>query len=454
MTSRRITYLDLNNPILKKEQKNTVNLGALYIISALRKANIEVDYRDYQTSEYREDLKIESITNFAKESENVILMCCMAYMLPLVTLAIQKIKEEYPEKIIIMGGAGPTGVASKLIREFDGIDLIIKGEGEETVVEVLDKLNDDMTGFKGNLDEVDGIVTRDKDNNVLETKNRHRKKVLDEIDFPAYDYIDMKKYEVFGLVTGRGCAYRCKFCDIHGLWGNKYYQRSLDNVFEELDILVNKYGVSNISIWDDTFTVDRNRVVEFCNKVIENKLKFEWSCFSRVNLVDEEILKLMSKAGCKGIFFGLESGSEKVLDKIDKKITVEAMIKAIDLTKRFMEAKAHLIWGFPMEDREDLYKSFYLLNYLRNDIEVNISQLWPYPTSQIYREYKDKIRFNEELGSIDKILNFKEDEWVDRLKVIESVKEHKDIFTQFYYFHTDEFMHKYDLVKKMELIFS
>lgn len=452
---KKVTYLDLNNPLLiKSEQAITANLGALYIISALKNEGYEVDYRDYQISKINNKLKVNNIVKFCDNSEEVLLICCMAYMLPTVILTIKKIKKLYPEKIVILGGVGPTGVADKLIREFEDIDIIIKGEGEFTIIEVIKALEQSNSNSRNTaLKNIKGIVFRDINSNIVITPARERNKELDMIAFPAYDVIDIKEYKEFGLITGRGCAFKCTFCDIHGLWGEKYFQRSLDNVFQELNLLVKKYGVKQIRIWDDTFTMNDKRVLEFCKRIKQEKLDFEWSCFGRVNLVNEKLLETMSSSGCNGIFYGLESGSEKILRKIDKKITIDSMIKAIETTVNYMHVKGHLIWGFPFESCEDLYQTIYLYSYLKNKIDISMSQLWPYPTSPLYHEYKELTKFNPNLGTFEKILPFKEDELEDEKEAINLIARHSDIFTQFYYYHVDNFMDRYSMVKELDTFY-
>src|SRR5699024_9517041 len=150
-------------------------------------------------------------------------------------------------------------------------------------------------------------------------------------------------YSMFGIITGRGCVYRCKFCDVHGLWGDQYQRRSISNVLDEIELLVKKYGVTRLDIWDDTFIVDRKRVVEFVNGLTQRELKVNWSCFGRINLIDEELLQLMSGAGCDAIFYGIESGSQCVLDRIDKLIDLVEVNKFVDLLILFVCVYLHFI---------------------------------------------------------------------------------------------------------------
>jgi radical SAM superfamily enzyme YgiQ (UPF0313 family) len=455
MKHKKITFLDLNNPILKENGNlKTANLGALYIIASLEHNGYEVDYRDYQLSNYYNQLNIGNIVSFADNCEDILLICCMAYILPLVVLSVKKIKERYPEKVIILGGVGPTGVASKLITEFREIDIISKGEGEVTVIEILDALEvNDPKGRIDALKKVNGIVFRDLESNIIVTNERERNTNLDSIKFPAYNSIEMGEYDEFGLITGRGCAYKCKFCDIHGLWGDKYLCRSLDNVFQEINVLVKDFGISKISIWDDTFTMNEKRVVEFCKRAKTEKLDFKWSCFGRVNLVNDRLIETMADAGCNQIFYGLESGSEKILKKIEKNITLDSMITAIETTVKHMEVKGHLIWGFPFEECDDLYKTVYLFNYLKEKINISMSQLWPYPTSPLYKEYSRLTRFNPNLGEFEKILPFADEDKNDKNEVLKLIQSHQDIFTQFCYYHTDNFMDKHKIIKNMDKLY-
>lgn len=176
---KSITYLDFNNPILQKDQYKTLNLGALYIIASLENNGYEVEYRDYQISEFGRSLKIKDMVKFADGSGDIILICCMAYMLPLIMIMIKKIKANYPEKTIILGGIGPTGVAEELMKSFENVDIIIKGEGEQSIIEVIKALNNPKDAQFSSLKRVKGIIYRNQYGEIIVNSPRMRIKDLD-----------------------------------------------------------------------------------------------------------------------------------------------------------------------------------------------------------------------------------------------------------------------------------
>lgn len=443
---KKVTFLDFSNPLPKRSGGGaTLHIGALYIVAALEKKGIEVDYRDYQTSKFCDSLKVGDMLEFATAPSDVVLVSCMAYMLPLVVLFTERFKALFPDKTLILGGPGPAGVAEDLVNSFASIDYVIRGEGEETLpmlIEALPANADQPITIPGTVYKADRLYS----NPPVRIGN------LDELPLPAYHAVDMSQYRTFGIITGRGCVYRCKFCDVHGLWGDQYRRRSISKVLDEIELLVKKYGVKRFDIWDDTFIVNRKRVIEFIRGIHERQLKVHWNCFGRVNLIDEELLQMMSQAGCDEIFYGIESGSQSVLNKIDKQINFEDVNRVIMMTLKYVRVSAHLIWGFPFEDYNDFFRTIYMYNYLKGKMRIGLGQLWPYPTSPLYIDYGGDVITNNDQREFYKILPFSTSGTEDEILIHNLVDKYPHIFTQYTIFKDERYEYKKQIMDRLVLL--
>lgn len=249
------------------------------------------------------------------------------------------------------------------------------------------------------------FVLRDLMNNIDKPESvkgiifRKGKKIIDngkldygdfsKLPLPAYDLAPMDKYskDYIPIYTSRNCPFKCTFC----FWGNsKWFGRTAEQMFKEIETLVNKYGYRHIGFLDQTFTMSRERVIEFCNKVIKRSLKFEWWCESTVTLVDEELLNLMYKAGCRRIFYGVEHVNEKILHNIKKYQTKEQIIKAIKLTEKAgIHPVVPLMIGLPGETKESIKE---LSSFIKKAKPWNYHVIFPiaHPGTELYEQAKKK----------------------------------------------------------------
>jgi len=259
------------------------------------------------------------------------------------------------ETKIVLGGAqatlDPVGAISN-----KHIDFVIIGEGEKTLVRLLDSLT---TGTYAGMP---GLVFKDNDTAKI-NKPVDLIMNLDEIPLPARHLLPMEKYHscsilrgsrTLNIITSRGCPYRCVYCAGFRIFGATHRFHSTDRIINELRLLKEKYGADSIQFYDDTFTVDAQRVHELCDRMIDEKLNVQWSCFTRVDLVDEELLRKMKRAGCYLIFYGLESGVQRILNLMQKGVTLEQSEKALIITRRAgIDTWANYMLGFPSETREE-----------------------------------------------------------------------------------------------------
>lgn len=280
----------------------------------------------------------------------------------------------------------------KTLQKFKNIDILIRGESEKTVKKLLDAIKN-----KKDLKKVNGISFR-KNKKIINTPPTKPFRNLDELPFPAYDLLPIEKYNsvtfarkspFMTLIASRGCPFRCEFCIVGGsvVWrgsGRGWYPRSAESILDEMETLVEDYGVKEIYIFDETFTVNKKRVLEVCKGIMDRKINVSWTCNSRVDTLDDELLKAMKKSGCWNILFGVESGSQEILDRCKKGIKIKDIKKAFRLTKKNnISASASFMIGLPGETWETVEKTL----QLAFDIEPDYCQFvltTPYPGTKLY----------------------------------------------------------------------
>ncbi len=267
------------------------------------------------------------------------------------------------------------------------VDFIVRGEGEHAILDIVE----------------DRALTKIVDGKRVEK--------LDELPPPAYDIFanHQPPYEntvecfpdnpVFTMNTSRGCPYTCKFCSVQGVWGRKYRMFSAERVYEDIKWLQKDFGVKGIYFREDNFTASLPRVDQFCEKLLMDHNQIKWLCETRVKPLPKEILKTMARAGCKWLYLGCESGSQRVLDKIDKRITVDDIRNVINWCKE-LGIKCYTSWiiGTPGEEESDRAATFSLIDELK-PFSAGIHVFIGLPGSVFYHEmlnnrqyvYKDDL---------------------------------------------------------------
>jgi len=307
---------------------------------------------------------------------------------------IPELKKFNPDSIIIIGGGAvtenPTLLLSKTVA-----DIAVIGEGEITMKELTSHMEKNKS-----LETVNGIAYKEN-NKIKITPPRPLIKNLDVLPYPAYESFPIDIYlknvahagilgkeSEMGIITSRGCPFNCRYC--YHIFGRGVRTRSIENVVGEIKYLINKFKVESLLILDETFTLNKRRVMEFCNVISQEKIDIPWSCYARVNLVDREILSRMKKTGCYRVGYGIESGSQKILDLMNKKVTIEQAKEAIKLTR-----KAGLIcgttwmFGYPGEDYGTIQETIDFCKDLK--LSPKFFYTTPYPGSELYIKTKDKI---------------------------------------------------------------
>jgi len=291
-------------------------------------------------------------------------------------------KKINPCTVVVVGGQHPTVEPKQMLLSKD-VDFVVRGEGEETFYELVKGLQKTESNFHN----IAGLSFRDN-GAVVSNINRKLIKNLDLLPLPARDKLfDLKTYtpvQLSMVMTSRGCPYQCHFCASHNVWGNVVRFRSIKNVLEEIKELKSKYLIKNINFMDDSFTMDKKYLSEFCQVLIENNLDITWSCLTRINIISDEIIALMKRAGCAKVDIGIESGNQRVLDLINKGITLRQIRDAVKILRQNkMYWSGFFMFGFPTETEEEIMDTLNLLKELKPNW-ANISIFTPYPATKLF----------------------------------------------------------------------
>jgi len=304
------------------------------------------------------------------------------------SIVISKIcKELLPNTKIVWGGPHPTILPEKSLK-FDSVDFLVRGEGEETFKNFLAAIKNSSSP-----NQIDGISYK----NGMQVINNKLTPLINDLDHLALPERNLSVYperyngsEMGSIITSRGCPFHCGFCGAKNMWTKKVRARSNKSVINEILYLKEKYKLNNFYFWDDSFTVNRNRTISLCKELINSKLNIKWSCSTRVNIIDDELLKWMKKAGCVNIDIGIESGSDKMLKEIGKNITVNQIENALHMIrKNKINVNAYFMIGFPTETSENIEQTY---NFLQNKKigKVLFSIFTPYPGTELF-EQADKL---------------------------------------------------------------
>lgn len=385
-----ITLVNLNMLFMRYgeeiEREAHVPLGPLYLTRALEDAGFEVDFRDYQACPSDHPFDLEVFLDFVADPAPVIGLSCMANLLPFTVLAMEALKSRYPGRALVLGGVGSKAVEEKILARFPWVDVICRGEGERSGPRLLDALRRNC-----GLGDVPGISYRE--NGVVRHNPRApRVRELDRIGFPAFEKIELDRYAGYGMVTSRGCPYRCTFCSVAPVWDHESYSRSPANIVEEMRLLHQEAGVDLFLFQDEFFISGKRQVLSFCRELRRSGLDVRWKAFGRVNLTDEEMLRAMADSGCVELRFGIESGSDRVLERIRKGFTAA---ETLDLVPKAVEilpgVDAFYIWGFPFETMEDLHQSLFQMVWFRMlGARILPSLLCLLPQTPLYQEWAAK----------------------------------------------------------------
>lgn len=365
--------------LINPTRKEAPSFGILYLASVLegRKHSVKI-------VEFDEPIDNKLFTEIDDFAPDIIGITVMSYQLE----QVKNILAKLPAAYFIAGGRHATALPEEVLDM--GFDLVVRGEAEESFPEVLDNLEGDLSKVKG--------VVFYRENKVINTGIRDPPDIT-KLPRPAYHLVDMEHYlnsKIYGIrgkwlrtgwvFTSRGCPGRCTFCYNNQFFANKYRTREVDDVIKEIQFLKEKYKIEALWVLDDTFTLDENRVVEFCEKLKKANLGLQLDAQTRVNTFTDRMAKAMKEAGFVQVEFGVESGSQKILDYYKKGTSVEQAKKAFSIAHKYgFTTFANFIVGAPGETEEDIRLTKALIKELK-PTTVGCSFLTAYPGTALYDE--------------------------------------------------------------------
>jgi len=382
---------------------NLPSLGLLSLGAILRKSGYRVKIVE---SASRGLSFSQTIDQILQERPAYVGLSCTTASVENAAKIARAIKETRPDTRVLAGGPHITALPEKTFRRFPDFDFGILGEGEAALVELLESLEG-----KKDLDQVESAVYR-RGEEIRVNPRRRFIENLDTLPFPAFDllpdfprvyrppFLNYQKGPAASLLSSRGCPQDCTFCD-RSVFGNRYRYYSEDYLFAGVSFLVRRYGIRHLVFTDDQFAASRPRLMRLCEKMSGGGLNIQWNCDARVDSMDPDLLKLMKRAGCWMISYGIESGSQKILDQTRKGITLDQVEQAVRWTKEAgIRAKGLFMIGYPEETEETLGETLAFIGRSRLD-EINLSFLTPYPGTEIYRQAKGTSNFEEHWGRMN-----------------------------------------------------
>jgi radical SAM superfamily enzyme YgiQ (UPF0313 family) len=364
-------------------------LGVAYLAGALEQAGHNVHLLDCTFLEREQALRQAK----AVKAEMVGIYC----MVSMVDECMWFAHELRPHcRMLLAGGPLPSCEPESFL---DAFDVVVRGEGEQTLIDLLA-----TDGSELQLRRVPGVVFRlrspnSSDKATVFTPDRRPQRDLDQIPFPARHllpnqrYIEYTRgkygYSITTVMSTRGCPFRCEFCS-NVVFGGSYRERSARNVVDEIESAL-AVGYDRISFADDVFTMKKGRVLEVCNEINARGLRFAWECLGRVDALDYPTAVAMKQAGCTRIYFGIESGSDQILEQMNKKITTDQAVRAVEAAHRAgLEVGAFFILCYPGDTNETVLQTLRFAARLPLDY-LGLSVPYPLPGTALFERTKDRI---------------------------------------------------------------
>jgi radical SAM superfamily enzyme YgiQ (UPF0313 family) len=390
-----------NPSIIEKHRGSNPPLGLLYLAAGvLKSALFEVEVLDAQPA----GLTYAALDTLLRGKQaDIVGITAMSFTLVDAVKTARLVKKTMPGAKTVLGGTHVHLFPEETIG-LDGVDYAFMGEAEFAFVTFLKAMAnqgsrrtvenaDEGIGKPVGLDKVPGLVYVDERGQII--KNTFEPVLdLDTVPMPPRELLDVRKYSSLLsrgalstiLITSRGCPFRCAFCDRPlSPITSRFRVRSPENVLDEIAACVDM-GIRDILFYDDTFTVKHDRVMAICEGILERGLNIRWDMRTRVNLVDEEMLNLLKRAGCTAIHYGVEAGNNRVLDVIKKGFGIEKVREVFALTRKVgIETLAYFMIGLPTERERDIADTFSLARSLRPDY-AHFTIFSPYPGTEIYRD--------------------------------------------------------------------
>jgi radical SAM superfamily enzyme YgiQ (UPF0313 family) len=396
-------YFLEEDEVEKKIMKPYPPLGLLYVSAYLKREKVDTTVFD---------ATFESESSFFKalkeSNPDVIAFYCNLMTKIKIIKLIKQIRQLHPNAKIVIGGPD---VTYNLDNYLNHCDFAIIGEGEQTMFELVKAIenNEDVSNVTGIAFKLDG--------ELIKTPGRTKIKEIDELPLPDRASIDLAKYSntwkkhhgkaTLNISTQRGCPYTCKWCST-AVYGQSYRRRSPKLVVDEIILLQEVYEVEALWFVDDVFTVSHKWIKAFHEEITSRNVKVKFECITRAERLTEEIIELLKESGCFRVWIGAESGSQKIIDKMDRKVDVNVVREMIQLcNKKGIETGTFIMVGYPGETKEDV--NLTIDHLIRsNPTQFTITVAYPIKGTSLYNEIEDQITTSLDWSiSSDRQIDFK-----------------------------------------------
>ncbi|MCK4846045.1 MAG: radical SAM protein [Deltaproteobacteria bacterium] len=393
----------INPPQPEEDLKSAFSKGTGFILpynllslgTYLKQHGVEVDIVDCVA----EGISLERIAEIVRtKGYDLAGVTGFTFSIPRAYKVAEVIKRDSPKTTVVLGGIHATVAHRQTLEECRSCDFVIAGEGEKVLLMLVKAIKKNK-GF----DEIPNLAYRDKNSMVkISTASPLSPVDVKELPIPDYSLLQMQLYvphsgnykilPTYSFYTSRGCPFSCSFCSANIVMGKKVRYKDIDKTFEELKVLVDDYGAKGLIIQDSTFTLNKKWVTEFCNRMIDEDLRLVWRANTRVDRIDQDLLRIMKKAGCHRVNVGFESGNQDTLDFLNKKTTIEQNLKAAKMvTDEGLELGASFIIGVPNEGMD------HVLNTIKfaKSIGSKFTQFYlpvPYPGTKLRALCQDGLR--------------------------------------------------------------
>ena len=407
----------ISNPVSHKHKPDFPPSGIAYLGAAAHRRGHEVLLIDGGL-----DSMIRIIDKVRNANPDIVGVTCWTIDRKMVWKLCELLKKTAPNTTLVLGGPHATLFPEHIFKKTHA-SVVVMGEGENTFAELIEALEN------GNdLKNIAGLALRNPDGSVFYTPGRAPIQNIDTIPYPYYEGFDnfsFSQYNGFKLLPGqtaavissRGCVFDCNYCSSVRFWGRQWRPRAAQNVLNEIEWLIDRHNIRSTYFFDDNFTVNRERAIDICNGIISRQWKLKWACCSHVKTVNKELLEVMKASGCVAIDFGVESGSNKILENINQKQTSLDIEKAFDLVhKAGISPRAYLMVGSPGEDVATIDQTVQLISRIKPASSTGASLLWLLPGTKIYEDAlasghisedfwldSDEVPFNQQEHSLQEL---------------------------------------------------
>jgi anaerobic magnesium-protoporphyrin IX monomethyl ester cyclase len=372
-------------------------IGPLSLVATLKRAGISCSLTDTQLDPEMNQFAIEELTGWILGTEAPVLAFSVFNdSIPLLVATLNSIGPKLSDRRIFVGGPGVVGIAERLMETVPCIGCVIVGEGETAFPRAI---IDPKTASA-----LPGVFTRDASGTIIGS-GRTAREDLDKLPLIDWSQCAGKSYSVVPWSTMRGCPFACQFCEIIAFMGRTVKVSAIPRAIEDLERAIDALGYRSVAILDDTFTLNKRRVLELCDELSRRNLNISFEVFSRADTLDTEMMTALAEAGCCRVFFGIDGGDDEVLKRVSKGLTIECAERTMMEAAHFFDVTASFIWGYPFESLEAFERMLLLAKRLKKHegsfpIWPQLHLLSPSAGTPLFDQFKETLSLESDAETL------------------------------------------------------